>query len=226
MQLTAGQKVALWKRSLPYIAALIMIAYVLLICIVLARPPEFIIGATSSSWNIPPSDVDQVRYLPDMGTPAGSQQPGAPTDTSPNTFAFKVTTDVLRVCAVSIMLTAEVDNTKFSKFQITIQRWDTTASAWKDETLYSGLGSTIKPYIDGLKKPLDIGYVNHAASATGHYLIKLTCLGDTATPITVTFQYTLHSRPSPYFLPGIVAPALVICVWLLYPTLKRYAAVR
>ena len=224
--MTAGQKGALWKRSLPYIAALIMIAYILLICIVLARPPGFIIGASTSSWKIDQNGVDQIRYLPGVGTPAGSQQPSTPTDTNPNTFAFKVTTDLLRVCAISIKLTSAIDNTKFSKFQITIQRWDSTASAWKDETLYSGFFSTIKPYINGLENPLDIGYVHHAALASGYYLMKITCLGDTATPITVTFQYTLHSQPSPYFLPGIVAPALVICVWLLYPTLRRYMAVR
>ncbi|UCE29796.1 MAG: hypothetical protein JSV85_03535 [Candidatus Bathyarchaeota archaeon] len=221
--MTARQKGALWKRSLPYIAALAMIAYILLICVVLTKPPEFIIGATSSSLKIEPGEVDQVRYLPGTGAPAGSQQPGTPIDTSPNTFAFKVTTDILRVGAVGIRLTSPVNSTKFSKFWITAQKWDQTASAWKDETLYTSLGSTPKLYIDGQKNPLDIGYINHDASTTGYYLIKLTCLSDTSTQVTITFQYTLHSQPSPYFLPGIAAPALVICVWLLYPALRHYA---
>ena len=221
-QLTAGQKEPLWKRSLPYIAAIIMITYVLLICVVLAQPPRFVIGATRSSLKIEPGEVDQVRYLPGVGTPAGSQQPDAPIDTSASTFAFKVSTDILRVCSVSIRLDSPLDTTKFSKFQITAQKWDSTASAWKDETLYTSLGST-KFYVDGLKNPLDIGHINNAASATGYYLIKLTCLSDTEAPATIDLQYTLQSQPSPYFLPGIVAPALVVCVWLLYPTLKQYA---
>ena len=199
-----------------------MIAYMLLICIVLARPPEFIIGATSSSLRIEPGEVDQVRYLPGTGAPAGSQQPGAPIDASPNTFAFKVSTDILRVGSVGIRLTSPVDDSRFSKFWITAQKWDQAASAWKDETLFAGLGSTIKFYIDGQENPLDIGYIKHDALTTGYYLIKLTCLSDTSTPATITFQYALHSQPSPYFLPGIAAPALVICVRLLYPVLRRY----
>lgn len=221
--MTPGQRGSLWKRSLPYIAGVIMIGYILLICIVLARPPEFIIGATSSSVKIEPGEVDQVRYIPGTGVPAGSRQPDAPIDTSASTFAFKVSTDILRTCSVSIRLKSPLDSSKFSKFQITAQKWDSTTSAWKDEALYAGLGSTAKFYIDGLKNPLDIGLINHAASSTGYYLIRLTCLSDTEAPVTIDLQYTLQSQPSPYFLPGIVAPALVVCVWLLYPALKQYA---
>jgi len=220
-KLIAKLRATLEKRNLPCFAALIMIALTLVACIILAQPPQFIIGATSASWRIDPSDVDQVRYLPGTGTPTGSQQPSAPTDASPNTFAFKVITGVFRVSTTSIKLTSAVDNTRFSKFQITVQRWDSTASAWKDETLYTDISSTVKPYINGLENPLDIGYTHQAALTSGYYLIKLTCLGDTATPVTIIFQYTLYSQPSPYFLLGIVAPALIISFWLLYPASRH-----
>ncbi|KPV63699.1 MAG: hypothetical protein AOA66_0655 [Candidatus Bathyarchaeota archaeon BA2] len=156
-----------------------------------------------------------------MGTPAGSQQPGAPSDANPDTFAFKVTTDAFRVCTISIKLTSAVDNAKFSKFEIRVQWWDATVSAWKDKTLYTGaMGPATKSYIDGLTNPVDVGYIHHAASMTRYYLIKVTYLADTVTSINLTFQYTLYSQPSIYFLSGIVVPALIIAVWLLYPTSK------
>jgi hypothetical protein len=66
---------------------------------------QFSIGATTASWTVYVNDMDQVRYLPGTGTPAGSQQPSAPSDADPNTFAFKVVTDADRVCAVKIELT-------------------------------------------------------------------------------------------------------------------------
>jgi len=163
--------------------------------VTIAPTQQFTIGATTASWTVYINDVDEVRHLPGTGTPAGSQQPGAPSDANPDTFAFKVVTDAGRVCAVKIELTAAVDNTKFSKFQITVKRWNATASAWEDETLYTAAtGSTTKSYIDGLTaSPTDSGYVHHAASLTRYYLIKVTYsydLVDTITSITVTFQYT------------------------------------
>ncbi len=203
-----------------------MIIYILLICVVLTRPPEFLIGATSSSLRIEPGDVDQVRYLPGTGNPAGSQQPAVPIDTNPNTFAFKVSTDILRACSVSIRLRSPLASTKFSKFHITVQKWDPTNLVWRDEKLSTGIGSTTKFYIDGLKNPLDIGFIEHVASSANYYLMRLTCLSDTEAPATIDLQYTLQSQPSPYFLPGILAPALVICVWLLYPVLGQYTTAR
>jgi len=176
------------KKVIPCLAALIVIALTLVTCIALAPPQQFTIGATSASWTIYATDVDQVRYLPGTETPAGSQQPSAPSDANPNTFAFKVTTDAFRVCTISIELTSAMDNVKFSKFQITVQSWDATALAWKDETLYaSSMSSTTQCYIDGLTNPMDIGYVHHATSTTKYYLVKVTYLVDTPISMTVTF---------------------------------------
>jgi len=207
------------KKVIPCLAALILVA--LLACIALAPPQQFIIGATRASWTIYATDVDQVRYLPGTGTPAGSQQPSAPSDANPNTFAFKIITDAVRVSAVSIKLTSAVDNANFSKFDVRVQWWDATDSAWKYETLYtSDTGSTTESFIDGLTKPVDVGYVHHAASTTKYYLIEVTYCVDTPTSITMTFQYTLQTRPSLYFLLGIASPALIISVWLLYPRSK------
>ncbi|MFQ5621698.1 MAG: hypothetical protein ACE5FT_07730, partial [Candidatus Nanoarchaeia archaeon] len=101
--------------------------------------------------------------------------------------------DADKVCAVKIELTSAVNSSKFSKFQITVMRWNATASAWQDETLYAAAtGSTTKSYIDGLTAG-DSGYVHHAASLTRYYLIKVTYsydLVDETTQVTVTFQYT------------------------------------
>lgn len=219
MELIRKLRTKLGKKVIPCLAALILVA--LLACIALAPPQQFIIGATRASWTIYATDVDQVRYLSGAGTPAGSQQPSAPSDANANTFAFKVITDAFRVCTISIELTSAMDNAKFSKFQITVQWWDATASAWKDETLSAGsMSSTTKSYIDGLTNPVDIGYVHHAPSTTKYYLVKVTYLVDTPTSITMTFQYTLQTRPSLYFMLGIAAPALIISVWLLYPRSK------
>jgi hypothetical protein len=72
-------------------------------------------------------------------------------------------------------------------------RWNSTVSAWENETLYAdATGSMTKPYIDGLTVG-DSGYVHHAASLARYYLINVTYsydLSDTVTPINVTFQYT------------------------------------
>jgi len=185
-----GAKGVLCLASLT-VVVLALVSYTAAVTI--APTTQFTIGATTASWTVYVNDVDQLRYLPDTGTPAGSQQPGAPTDADPNTFAFKVVTDSGRVCAVKIELTAAVDNTKFSKFQITVMRWNATASAWETETLYTAAtGSVTKSYIDGLTAG-DPGYVHHAASLTRYYLVKVAYsydLVDTITSVTVTFKYT------------------------------------
>lgn len=192
LRLLLGVKGFLCLASLVAIASA-LVAYTATLTV--SPTQQFTIGATTASWTVYINDVDEVRYLPGTGTPVGSQQPGAPSDANPDTFAFKVVTDAGRVCAVKIELTSAVDNTKFSKFQITVKRWNATASAWEDETLYTAAtGSTTKSYIDGLTaSPTDSGYVHHAASFTRYYLLKVTYsydLVDTVTSITVTFQYT------------------------------------
>ena len=78
---------------------------------------QFTIGATSATWTIYVNDVDGIRYLPGSGTPAGSSKPTFNSGDS-STYAFKVVTDSAKVCAIKIELTAVVDNSKFSKFQI------------------------------------------------------------------------------------------------------------
>jgi hypothetical protein len=154
---------------------------------------QFTIGATTASWTVYVNDVDQIRYLPGTGTPSGSQQPGTPSDADTNTFAFKVVTDSARVCAVNITLTSAVNSSKFSKFEITVLFWNSTASAWQDETLYAAAtGSTTKSYINGLTAG-DHGYIHHVASLIRYYLIKVTYsydMVDETDSVTVTFQYT------------------------------------
>jgi hypothetical protein len=189
-------RVVLGVKGLLCLASLIVVALALVsytATVTIAPTTQFTIGATTATWTIYVNDLDQLRYLPGTGTPAGSQQPGAPTDSNPNTFAFKVVTDSGRVCAVNITLTSAVDSSKFSKFEIRVMRWNSTASAWQGETLYAGpTGSTTKSFINGLMAG-DCGYVHHPASLTRYYLIKVTYsydLVDATTSITVTFQYT------------------------------------
>ena len=189
-------RVILGIKGLLCLASLMVVAMALVsytATVTIAPTTQFTIGATTATWTIYVNDLDQLRYLPGTGTPAGSQQPGAPSDANLNTFAFKVVTDSGRVCAVNITLTSAVDSSKFSKFEIRVMFWNSTASAWQDETLYTGAtGSTTKSYINGLTSG-DHGYVHHAASLTRYYLIKVTYsydLVDATTSVTVTFQYT------------------------------------
>lgn len=190
LRVVLGVKGLLCLASL-IVVALALVSYTATVTIIPAT--QFTIGATTATWTIYVNDLDQLRYLPGTGTPAGSQQPGPPSDSNPNTFAFKVVTDSDRVCAVNITLTSAVDGSKFSKFEIRVMWWNSTASAWQDETLYADpTGSTTKSFINGLT-PGDHGYVHHAASLTRYYLIKVTYsydLVDATTSITVTFQYT------------------------------------
>jgi predicted peptidase len=136
------------------------------------------------------NDVNETRYLPGSGSPAGSAEPTYNSSDS-STYAFKVVTDGDKVCAVKIELTSAVNSSKFSKFEITAKYW--TGAAWADETLYSAAtGSTTKSYIDGLTSG-DAGYIHQGLSTTRYYLIKVTYsydLVDETTQVTVTFQYT------------------------------------
>jgi hypothetical protein len=88
-------------------------------------------------------------------------------------------------------LTSQVDPAKFSKFQITAQKW--SAGSWLSETLYAAsTGATTKSYINGLTVG-DSGYLHQAASSTVTYLVVVLYsydLVDATSQVTVTFQYT------------------------------------
>ncbi len=142
------------------------------------------------------NDVDETRYLPGSGSPAGSAEPTFnSSDTS--TYAIKVVTDADKVCAVKIDLTSAVNSSKFSNFNITARFW--TGAAWADEPMYdAATGSTTKSYIDGLSAG-DAGYIHQAVSTTRYYLIKVTYsydLVDATDQVTVTFQYTPFPQDS------------------------------
>jgi hypothetical protein len=146
---------------------------------------QFTTGAASSSWIVYVNDVNKARYLP-----GGMAQPTF-NASNPNTYAFKVVTDVNQVCAVKIELTAAVNASKFSNFTITIEYWNSVA--WVSGTLYTAAtGSTTKPYINGLTIG-DSGYVHQDLSTTRYYLIKVTYSYDKVsdtTQIATTFQFT------------------------------------
>jgi len=151
---------------------------------------QFTIGATTASWTVYVNDINETRNLPGSGSPAGSQTPMF-NDSDSSTYAFKVVTDAAQVCAVKIELTAPVNSSKFSKFEITAKYWN--GSTWVDEALYNAAtGSTAKSYINGLTLG-DAGYVHQGTTTTRYYLIIVEYsydLVDETTPITVTFQYT------------------------------------
>ncbi len=151
---------------------------------------QFTVGATSASWTVYMNDVNETRYLPGSGSPAGSSEPTFnASDTE--TYAFKAVTDADKVCAVRIELTSAVNSSKFSKFQITVKNWN--GSAWDAETLYdSATGSSTKSYIDGLTSG-DFGYIHQGTLETTYYLLKVVYsydLTDETTQITATFEYT------------------------------------
>jgi hypothetical protein len=147
---------------------------------------QFTLGSSSTSWTVYVNEVDKNRYLPGSGTPAGSAKPA-----DSGTNAFTVVTDADQVCAIQIQLTSQVNSTKFSKFQITVQKW--SADSWVSETLYAAAtGGTTKSYINGLTGG-DSGYIHQAASSTVTYLVVVLYsydLVDATSQVTVTFQYT------------------------------------
>jgi hypothetical protein len=151
---------------------------------------QFTVGATSASWTVYMNDVNETRYLPGSGSPAGSSEPTFnASDTE--TYAFKAVTDADKVCAVRIELISAINSSKFSKFQITAEYWNGTA--WDAETLYdAATGSSPKSYIDGLTSG-DFGYIHQDTLKTTYYLLKVVYsydLTDETTQITATFQYT------------------------------------
>jgi hypothetical protein len=146
---------------------------------------QFTIGSSSDSWSIYINEIDQVRYLP-----GASSQPTF--DSSDlNTYAFKVSTDADKTCAVKIELLSPMDSGKFSNFDITIDYW--SGFGWVSAILYdSATGSTTITEIDGLSAGAS-GYIHQDVSTTVYYLVKATYsydVVDDTTQITTTFQYT------------------------------------
>ena len=142
-------------------------------------------GATSATWQFYVNEVNEVRYLPgDFSEPTLNTS-----DT--NTYALKVVTDSNKVCAVKIELTAAVNSSKFSNFEVTVR--SSTGGAWSDETLYAAsTGATTKTYVDGLVSS-DAAYIHQAVSTTKYYEIKVTYSYDKVdetAQIAITFQYT------------------------------------
>jgi hypothetical protein len=146
---------------------------------------QFTIGSSSESWNIYLNEVDQSRYLP-----GGSSTPVFnPADL--NTYAFAVVTDASQSCAIKIELTSAMDNSKFSKFDITIEYRD--GASWIPATIYdSPTGPSTITEIDGLTSG-SAGYIQQDVSLSTYYLVKVTYsydLVDDSTQITTNFQYT------------------------------------
>jgi len=142
------------------------------------------LGASSASWTIYVNDLDQVQYVPG----ATSEPAFDASDTS--TYAFNVTTDANRVCAVEISLETPMSSAYFSSFQITVLYW--TGSAWALSTLYNAAtGSSSIPYIDGTTSTP--GYIHQDISTSTYYLVAITYsynLVDLTSPYTVNLKYT------------------------------------
>lgn len=153
---------------------------------------QFTIGATTQSWTIYVNDINQTRYLPGSGSPAGSAVPTTvpPTTADPTSFAFYLVTDASKDCAVNITLSSAVNSSKFSKFEIRAMSW--AGVSWSAVTLYDQpSGGGTKSFINGLTN--DFGYIQQAAGLSTYYLLNMTYsydLVDTTTAITVTFSYT------------------------------------
>jgi len=143
------------------------------------------VGTATASWDIYVNEVNQTRYMP-----GGFSEPTLNTGDI-NTYGFKVTTDANKVCAVKVTINTQMDNAKFSNFNITIL--SSTGGAWGAETLYSAsTGGTTKTSIDGLTQG-DAAYIHQAVSTTKYYEILVTYSYDLVsdnTQIPVTFQFT------------------------------------
>lgn len=198
LQAMLGLKGILCIAALTVIA-LALVNYTATITITPIKP--FTVGAITDYWGIYVNDVDEIRYLPgDPGSANGTIKPEPPVYTNTSTYAFHVVTDANKVCAVKIELTAPVNNTKFTKFEITVLRWNATfPGQWQSETLYdaeSGTTAKVPAYIDG--RAADVGYVHQEKSEEHFYLIQVTYSYevDETTPVYVTFQYTPLPRDS------------------------------
>ena len=140
-------------------------------------------GASSSSWSIYINQEDQTQYVPGANSEPTFDQ------SNTGTYAFNVTTDANKVCAVEINLETAMSSSDFSSFQITVLYWDGTE--WSPATLYNAAtGSTTIPYIDGTTSTS--GYIHQAISTSTYYLVAITYsyLAETTSPYTVNLQYT------------------------------------
>ncbi|NIQ05365.1 MAG: hypothetical protein GWO20_06450 [Candidatus Korarchaeota archaeon] len=184
-----GLKGVLCVASLTLVA-LALVSYTATLTITPVSP--FTMGATTDSWTIYVNDVDEVRYLPGEGTPAGSTVPAMAPNGGANTYAFRVNTDAGASMAVNITLTSPVNNSEFSKFEITVLRYNSSTTQWDNATLYDApTGGSTKSYIDGLTN--DYGYIQQSTSLSRYYLMKVVYsfdLVDVTTAITVDFNYT------------------------------------
>lgn len=152
---------------------------------------QFSSGAATANWTIYVNEVDALRYLPGDGVLAGASQP--PFDAgNASTYAFRVVTDAAQGCAIKLELTAAVNTSKFSRFEITARKWD-GVSSWVVETLYhAATGSTAKSAVDGLLGG-DSAYIHQLTSTDAYYALQVTYsydLVDTDAQMTVTIQYT------------------------------------
>jgi hypothetical protein len=184
--------VILGIKGLLCVASMTLIALSLttyIVTIYITPRQQLTLGATSASWTVYVNDVNETRYLPGSGGPAGSEEPTF-NATDSSTYAVKVVTDEDYVCAVKIELTSAVNSSQFSKFEITAKHWN--SSAWSEETLYNAAtGSTTKSSINGLTSE-DAGYIHQGTSETAYYLIEVTYSYDQVdetTQVTVEFQY-------------------------------------
>lgn len=191
-------RAALGVKGFLCVASLITIALALVYytAVVTINPyRQFIVGATTDDWRVYVNDIDQVRYLPGDGTPAGSVTPVGvpPSDGNVSTFAFKVWPDASRACAVNITLDySSTDLANFSKFEIRVMYWNTLSAGWEKATIYNASsGGPTKDFINGTAA--DFGYILQSVSTELYYLMNVTYsydIADYATPFNVTFSYT------------------------------------
>ena len=142
-------------------------------------------GATSAAWTFYVNEVNQVRYLP------GDSSELTLNTSDTNTYALKIVTDSNKVCAIKIELTAAMNSSKFTNFDVTIR--SSTGGAWGDETLYAAsTGGTTKASVDGLLEG-DAAYIHQESTTTKYYEIKVTYSYDKVdetSQIGVTFRFT------------------------------------
>ena len=152
---------------------------------------QFASGAATANWTIYVNEVDASRYLPGAGVPTGASLPSFDAGNA-STYAFRVVTDAAQVCAIKLELTAAVNASRFSRFEITAVKWD-GASAWIPETLYTtATGSSTKSAVDGLVGG-DAAYIHQPTSTDAYYALHVTYsydLVDADAQMLVTIQYT------------------------------------
>ena len=151
-------------------------------------------GKSIEDWTIY-TNIDEVRYLPDNGGDGDATPPFS--ESSSDTWAFKVTTNTVKGMAVEIELVDYTKTQNFTKFEITVMWYNTTASAWQSAQLYNGptasAGTKSSNLINGTLS--DFGYIHQARATSGTlvicYLIKVAYYyQSTATGPSVQFKYT------------------------------------